>query len=324
MSILKPKRFSTITVIYWFLLMYIIAALVWWFISLLHQNEKMSGLLLNELRHDDPTYYNKASAIFDEKKRKTAQYIGEGLTFLILILIGAGFVFRATRRKLKLSQQQQNFMMAVTHELKTPIAVTRLNLETLQKRRFEEQQQQKLISVTLQEVNRLNSLCNNILLASQLDAGEYKISKNEVDISQLANRVSFDFTIRYPSREIVSEIEDSLSVTGEELLLEMLMSNLIENAAKYSPKNTSINVNLSSVENGIAFNVADRGPGIAISERAKIFDKFYRVGNEATRTAKGTGLGLYLCKQIAKDHNATIAVSDNSGGGSVFTVTFRK
>jgi len=323
MSILKPKKFSTITIIYWFLLMYIIAALIWWFISLQQQNERMSNLLLNELRHDDPAYYNKAAGILDEKKRKTAQYIGEGSTFLVLILIGAGFVFRATRRKLKLSLQQQNFMMAVTHELKTPIAVTRLNLETLQKRRFDEQQQQKLITVTLQEVNRLNSLCNNILLASQLDAGEYKISKNEVDISQLAKRVYFDFSTRYPAREIEAGIEDNFSVAGEELLLEMLMSNLIENAIKYSPKNTPVTISLFKSHNGLAFSVADKGQGIAVAERDKVFDKFYRVGNETTRTAKGTGLGLYLCKQIAKDHNATIAVDDNNGGGSIFTVTFK-
>ncbi|WP_457848411.1 histidine kinase dimerization/phospho-acceptor domain-containing protein, partial [Staphylococcus aureus] len=95
--------------------------------------------------------YQKILAIEEAKKRKTAQYVGEGVTFLALIIIGAVFVFRATRRQLKLSQQQQNFMMAVTHELKTPIAITQLNLETLQKRKLEEDKQQKLISNTLQE-----------------------------------------------------------------------------------------------------------------------------------------------------------------------------
>jgi signal transduction histidine kinase len=303
--------------------MYIIVALVWWFIALTQQNERMANLLLNELRHDDPSYYNKAAGILDAKNRKTAQYIGEGSTFLVLILVGAGFVFRATRRKLKLSLQQQNFMMAVTHELKTPIAVAQLNLETLQKYRLEEHKQQKLISVTLQEVNRLNSLCNNILLSSQLDAGEYKISRNEVDLSKLARNIYSDFSNRYPTREIIARMEEGLSITGEELLLEMLMSNLVENAIKYSPKNTPVEIHLFISESGLAFSVADKGPGIAVEERSKIFDKFYRVGNETTRTAKGTGLGLYLCRQIAKDHNASISVTDNNGEGSVFTVTFK-
>ena len=323
MSIFQTKRLATITIVYWFVLLYIIAALVYWFISLQHQNTRMSDLLLNELKHDDLGYYDHVAKIMDGRKRKTAQYIGEGTTFLALILIGAVFVYRATRRQLTLSLQQQNFMMAVTHELKTPIAVTRLNLETMQKRQLEVQQQQKLINITLQEVNRLNSLCNNILLASQLDAGEYKISRNEVNLSELVAVVGNDFTLRYPAREIMVKVEPNLHVTGEELLLEMLLSNLVENAIKYSPKTSAIQVYLLKEGGLIRLIVKDEGPGIAEAEREKIFGKFYRVGNETTRTAKGTGLGLFLSKQIAKDHNAIISVDSNGAKGAVFTVTFK-
>lgn len=323
MSIFKTKRLATITIVYWFVLLYIIAALVYWFISLQRQNMRMSDLLLNELKQEQPDYKERVGAILDGRRRKTAQYISEGSTFLALILIGAVFVYRATRRQITLSLQQQNFMMAVTHELKTPIAVTRLNLETMQKRRLEEQQQQKLINITLQEVNRLNSLCNNILLASQLDAGEYKISKNEVNLSELAKKVFNDFKIRNATRELTAEVLDDVFVTGEELLLEMLMTNLVENAIKYSPKNTAVNIALFKDAAGTHFIVKDEGPGIVEAERTKIFQKFYRVGNEATRTAKGTGLGLYLSKQIAKDHNAEISVKNNGEKGSVFTVTFK-
>jgi two-component system sensor histidine kinase CiaH len=322
MNVFKTKRLATITVVYWFVLFYIIAALVYWFISLQQQNNRMSALLLNELKHDEPGYDKKVQNILDSKRRKTGQYIGEGTTFLALILIGAVFVYRATRRHLTLSLQQQNFMMAVTHELKTPIAVTRLNLETLRKRRLDETKQQKLINITLQEVNRLNSLCNNILLASQLDAGEYKISKKEVNLSELLKRVFNDFRIRDASRELTATFEDGVYVTGEELLLEMLFTNIIENAIKYSPKNSPIEILLTKDTSGIHFIVKDQGPGIAEAERNNIFEKFYRVGNEATRTAKGTGLGLYLSRQIAIDHNAEIRVTDNVTKGTIFTVTF--
>jgi len=318
----KTKKLSTITVIYWSLLLYIIVELVWWYISLQQQNNKMTDLLLNELGHDEPHYYQKAAGILDVKKGKTAQYIGEGAIFLASIIFGAVYVYRIIRKRLTLSLQQQNFMMAVTHELKTPIAVARLNLETLQKRRFEEKQQQKLINITLEEVNRLNSLCNNILLASQLDAGEYKISKNEVNISKLAKRVYADFGSGNVTRKLSGNFQEDLYVNGEELLLEIMMSNLIENALKYSPKDSAADIILIKKNKSIRFIVKDEGPGIAEEERNKIFEKFYRVGNEATRTAKGTGLGLYLCKQIAKDHNADISVCNNDKKGSVFTVTF--
>jgi two-component system sensor histidine kinase CiaH len=322
MSIFKTRKLATITIVYWFVLLYIIAALVYWFISLQRQNKGMSDLLLNELKRDDPAYQMKAAEIINAKARKTAQYIGEGSTFLALIIIGAVFVYRATRRHLTLSLQQQNFMMAVTHELKTPIAVTRLNLETMLKRRLDEPKQQKLINITLQEVNRLNSLCNNILLASQLDAGEHKVSKNEINISELAKSVLNDFRSRYSSKEILGSIDEGLIVTGEELLLELLLSNLVENAIKYSPKNSPVHIALIKEERAILFIVKDHGPGIPEEEQSNIFQKFYRVGNEATRTAKGTGLGLYLSKQIAKDHNAEIAVKNNELKGSIFTVTF--
>ncbi len=320
----KTPRIRLIIIVYWFLLTYIVAALVWWFIALQKQNDKMATLLLNEVSNSTKDSPLRIIQIQNEKQRKTAQYIGEGFTFLALILIGAVFVYRATRRQLRLSMQQQNFMMAVTHELKTPIAVARLNIETLQKRKLEEDQRQKIIGITLQEVNRLNTLCNNILLASQLDAGNYKSIKGEVDLSSLATKVIRDFKQRYTDREISGNIEGDIIVMGEELLLELLMSNLIENAVKYSPKESPVQVSLVAKDGLIKLSVSDKGPGIAPQEKEKVFEKFYRIGNEETRTAKGTGLGLYLCRQIAKDHNAIITLKDNENKGSIFTVTFKK
>lgn len=143
MSIFSNKRLLLITIVYWFLLLYIIAALIFWFISLQTQNEKMTALLINELLPADPLHAKKAGEIYNAYHRKRAQYIGEGFTFLVVILIGAVYVYRASRRHFRLSQQQQNFMMTVTHELKTPIAVARLNLETLQKRTLSTEQQKK-------------------------------------------------------------------------------------------------------------------------------------------------------------------------------------
>ena len=323
MSRFKSSKLAVITLVYWVLLVYIVAALVWWFISLSKQNERMSLLLINELKHDDPSYIVKAEKILDSKKRKTTQYVGEGITFFALILVGAVFVYRATRRQIKLSQQQQNFMMAVTHEFKTPIAVTQLNLETLQKRKLEEPQRQKLITNTLQEANRLNTLCNNILLASQLDAGAYKVSLSELDMSNLVQSIVHEYTDRFPNRSIVNKITPEIYLMGEPLLLQMMINNLLDNALKYTPKDKQIIVNLSTQGNQVLLAVADQGPGIPKEERLKIFEKFYRIGNESTRTAKGSGLGLFLCKKIAEDHDAYIKVSDNQPEGSIFSVEFK-
>ncbi|MCY7420711.1 MAG: HAMP domain-containing histidine kinase [Chitinophagaceae bacterium] len=323
MSRFKSSKLVVITLVYWVLLVYVVAALVWWFISLNKQNERMALLLVNELQHDDPAYVVKTEKILDGRQRKTTQYLGEGVTFLALIMVGAVFVYRAARRQIKLSQQQQNFMMAVTHELKTPIAVTQLNLETLQKRKLEEPQRQKLISNTLQEANRLNTLCNNILLASQLDAGAYKVSMSELDMSSLVQSIVNEYKDRFPNRNIAHQITPEIDLVGEQLLLQMLMNNLLDNALKYTPKDKLITVTLTKNHNQVLLSVTDQGPGIPKEERLKIFEKFYRIGNESTRTAKGSGLGLFLCKKIADDHNADIKVTDNHLQGSIFTVEFK-
>lgn len=323
MSTLKPPKLAVVTFVYWFLLLYMIAALAWWFIALEKQNNLMTAIRIAELVKGDPQYLSKLNTIEEMSSRKTTQYIGEGITFLALILVGAVYVYRATRRQLKFSAQQQNFMMAITHELKTPIAVAQLNLETLQKRKLEEDKQQKLISNTLQEANRLNTLCNNILFTSQLDAGGYSVNFQELNLTDIVETSVDDCKSRFPERIITEAIEENRLMQGDPFLLQMLVNNLLENAMKYSPKNLPIHVSLSFVGNKTSLSIADLGQGIVESEKKKVFDKFYRSGNENTRKAQGTGLGLYLCKKIADTHNGYISVTDNQPNGSIFTVSFK-
>lgn len=323
MRTLKPPKLAVVTFVYWFLLLYMIAALAWWFIALEKQNSVMTAIRVSELFKDDPLYLEKLSSIQEMSNRKTAQYIGEGITFLALILVGAVYVYRATRRQLKFSAQQQNFMMAITHELKTPIAVAQLNLETLQKRKLEEDKQQKLIANTLQEANRLNTLCNNILFTSQLDAGGYSVNFQELNLTDIVETSVDDCKSRFPERIITETIEENRLMQGDPFLLQMLVNNLLENALKYSPKNMPIHVSLSLIGNKTSLSIADLGQGIADQEKKKVFDKFYRSGSENTRKAQGTGLGLYLCKKIAETHNGYISVTDNQPNGSIFTVLFK-
>ncbi len=319
----KTKKIRYIFLIYWFLLAYIVAALVWWFVALNRQNYQMSNYKLQELNPNHTGYNQQVSKIQQAQKRKTAQYLGEGITFFLLIAAGAVFVFRAVRRQLKFSQEQQNFMMALTHELKTPIAVTKLNLETLQKRKLEESQQQRLIQTTIQEANRLNSLCNNMLLSSQIEASGFKISTEEINFSELVNDCTQDFIVRYPHAKINTAITKEVFINGDQLLLQMAVNNLIDNAIKYSPKEAVITVFLLQQKNKIIVEVKDEGKGIANEEKKKVFEKFFRSGNEATKGAKGTGLGLYLTQKIIQQHNGNISVTDNTPTGSIFTITLQ-
>jgi signal transduction histidine kinase len=322
--VLPKHKLALATILYWFLLLYIIAALLFWYIRLQEQSRQMANYRLMELVADDPQYLNKIAQINEESIRKTHQYRGEGATFLFIILVGAVFVFRAVRRQFKVAQQQQNFMMAITHELKTPIAVAKLNLETIQKHKLDEEKRDKLIRMTLQETNRLNTLTNNILISSQLEGGGYKLVKEELDLSALVARLVRDFQQRFPDREWNCEMQENVQLNADPLLIQILINNLLDNAVKYSPRSAAIHVELQQHGSSVGLSVADQGPGIPDSEKLQIFKRFYRIGNESVRTTQGTGLGLYLCKKIVTDHRGSIQVSDNQPTGATFTVQIPK
>ena len=196
--------------------------------------------------------------IEDEKNRAHAKYIGEGVTFLLLSLVGAFFVYRSARKQISLQQQESNFMMAITHELKTPIAISKLNLETLQKHKLDEATHQKLIAMTLQETNRLNDLTNNILVSAQLEGGRYKRAEEELDLSALSNNCVDDFRRRFPEVRFNSNIQPELAIIGDSLLLEIMINNLLENAVKYSPKQSTIQISLAKTGREAMLTISDR------------------------------------------------------------------
>lgn len=317
----QQKKLTYITIVYWFLLLYMIAALVWWFISLNKQSAEMAALRVERLLPGSSEYQRAFNEASEFRKRKTTQYIGEGVTFFVIILVGAVFVYKATRKQLQLARQQQNFMMAVTHELKTPIAVTRLNLETLRLRKLDEKRQLQLVQAAIAETDRLNDLTNNILLASRMENESEKHFSEPFNLFQPVAEVIRQFEGRYPGRAIKAELPGECPVHGDPLMLKLVISNLLENAMKYTPASLPIEVKMEVNSRTIILRVADMGKGIPDNEKQKVFDKFYRMGNESTRGSKGTGLGLYLCKKIMQSHGGTIKIEDNKPEGAVFMVT---
>ena len=319
---IKFNKLKLVSLIYWVFLTYMIAAFIWWYVSLEKQNNEIAAIKFQSIQTSDPSLAAKTHAIQDFQLRKTKQFIGEGVTFLLLFLLGAIYVYRSLLKQLRYADQQQNFMMAVTHELKTPIAISHLNIETLLKRELDTAQQLKLLEATLKETKRLDHLSTNILLTAQLDMGQYEANKQLLNLSELVRQNIKSFQERYPSRICNTSVQDALEIQGEPLLIQLLINNLIDNANKYAPVTEPIYIYLQTHQNTIQFIIKDQGPGIADADKNKVFEKFYRVGAESTRTTKGSGLGLYLCKKIAEFHNATIQLTSNTPTGSIFTVSF--
>ncbi|MEO9022247.1 MAG: ATP-binding protein [Ginsengibacter sp.] len=315
----KVSSLRLVYLVYWVLLAYIIAALIFWFIALNNQNNELNYYKIQMIDVNDSDHAQKARDLEIQKNNKTTQYIGEGIIFLLLIMAGAMFVFRIIRRQLVQSQQQYNFMMAITHELKTPIAVTKLNLETMQIRKLDYDRQQKLIRSTIQEANRLNALCNNMLLLSQIDTGGYTLTKEKVDLSTLASDCAEDFMERFPDRNIEVSVEDETTLAGDKLLLQLAINNLLENAIKYSGKDDPIGIKVFLINKKVVLQVIDEGFGISSAEKGKVFEKYFR---GAQRQTKGTGLGLYLTREIVKQHHGDISMTNNVPHGCIFEVQF--
>ena len=313
------------TIAYTLLFFYVIAAILFWGYSLNKQSKIISKLEIEkiELQKINNTVINYQQAlknIEEKKKRRTKQYIGEGSTFLLIILLSAAIVYIAYYRQRKLSKLQENFMLSVTHELKTPIAGIKLNMQTLEKRKLEESIQAKLIKSSVIETDRLNDLCNNILIATQLENAKNVLYNEEILLNQLLIEIVDEFKNRFNYLQIELNLKTEKTIHGEHTLWKLLISNLIENARKYSPKEEKIIVELYVENNKTKIAVKDQGRGISDDDKSKIFQKFYRVGNENTRTTKGTGLGLFIVKKIVKLYKYDITVKNNKPKGSIFEV----
>jgi signal transduction histidine kinase len=253
-----------------------------------------------------------------------AMVMGEGSVFLFLLCTGAYFLHRSIRKEDKLQEQQQNFLLSVTHELKSPLAAIKLSLQTIVKRDLDKSRQTMLLTNSLKDIERLDDLVENMLLATKIENRSYSFPKEEFNLSELVIKITDRLQVHScGSAQMISTfIQPDVKVVGDPFALSSVVTNLIENAIKYSGPCAEVTVNLGK-EKGAAFlRVADKGPGIADDEKMLIFDKFYRVGDEKVRKAKGTGLGLFIVKEVLQNHDADISVKDNVPQGAIFEVTF--
>jgi signal transduction histidine kinase len=313
------------TSVHLLLLGYIIAALIFWEVSLQKQSavihEQQVAILSSQIdsARQPAVYIERLTELDHRFSLRTKQYIGEGATFLIVILIGAVVVYTSFSRRIIMSRQQNNFMLSVTHELKSPIAAMKLNLQTLEKHQLPEDKRKQLLERCIKESNRLNDLCNKILVASQIEGRIYKPAREKFDLSELVEDALNDYAMRYP-RPFNEEIETGCKILGDRMMIHIAVNNLLENAIKYTPADKPILVTLQSKQGDAILQVADQGSGIPDSEKRKVFNRFYRVGNEESRKSKGTGLGLYLTNKIVRQHKGRISVKDNDPSGSVFEI----
>ncbi|MEY5036034.1 MAG: hypothetical protein RLZZ110_1051 [Bacteroidota bacterium] len=254
---------------------------------------------------------------------KQNAWLGEGITVGLLTLIIIGLMYYFLDRMIRFNQQKANFMMAVTHELKTPIAAAKLAIQTVIRNK-NQANQERVLEISKQSMDRLSGLMERVLLATQFE--NRLPSKNEkwIHIHEIISQAIEEgqFSIGETLKNNLVESKDFL-IYCDAQMLKIVFINLFTNSIKYSEENC-VNVSVNSfVRDGVfGVTVTDQGIGIPSEERNRIFEKFYRVGDERTRSRQGSGLGLYLVKQILNLHKANIEVTANVPNGSKFNIVF--
>lgn len=287
------------------LLLYVILQAAWWLYSIY----QLSAEVINEGEKLD---------------RKTSMIIGEGAVFMLILIIGFFLTYRSLRKEVQVSAQQKNFLLAITHELKTPIASIKLYIQTLIKRELEENKQQDILKRCVKDADRLNGLVENILLATKIDDDSFPLTKENLNLSEMMESISLEL-LENSSRDVTLEffIQPNVIFKGDKDAFTSIITNLVSNALKYSPDKSTICCTLVQKESETALSISDEGAGVAREETDKIFEKFFRSGNEETRKQKGTGLGLYIVKKMVNQHEGLIQVKKNKPQGSIFVISFK-
>ena len=257
------------------------------------------------------------------KPDSLAMILGEGAVFIFIFIIGIYYMHKAIKGERKLHTQQKNFLLSVTHELKSPLASIKLYLETILKRDLDPAQQNSFLKNSLKDIERLDDLVENMLIATKIENQSYTFPKEQLNFSQLVNSVVERLQLHTCNSEVIKvSVQPFIFLHGDKFALTSVVTNLIENAVKYSPPCEEVKVTLKQKGDQIYFIVADLGIGINDQEKSRIFEKFYRVGSEETRKTKGTGLGLFIVKQVLDKHQALIKVRNNNPSGTIFEVIF--
>ena len=256
--------------------------------------------------------------------RKFYMILGEGGVFFVILFTGFLLTYRYFNKEIQVGNQQKNFLLSITHELKTPIASLKLYLQTLLKRSLNQSKQNEILNKSVKDADRLNALVENILLATKIDDNGIPLNPEKLNLSLMMEKVALDM-LESSGKTVDIEffIQPDVYFKGDRDAFYSILINLIGNALKYAPEESSMCVTLVQKSNDTALSISDEGPGIAASEVEKIFEKFYRSGNEETRSQKGTGLGLYIVKKLVEQHNGMIQVKPNVPKGSIFVASFR-
>jgi signal transduction histidine kinase len=255
-------------------------------------------------------------------------FVSEGGFFLAMLLLGATLIFRTLKREVGLMHQQSNFLAAVSHELKSPLASIRLYTETMQLREVPQQMRTKYLGIMRIDIDRLETLVGNLLAVARLDHGEQLARPQNIDVCRAVADIVSDMAEEMQARGTPVRTElwpQPLYAVLDAGILTTVLRNLLDNAAKYNQHNAPVLVRLTEHGAKLKLEVVDQGIGLEAKELKRIFQKFYRVGDEMVRQAEGSGLGLYLVHALWRQSGGQVwAFSPGVNLGTTVTLSLPK
>lgn len=251
--------------------------------------------------------------------KRVFMIIGEGTVFLSLLLFGLWKIKQSVKKEIQIARQQHHFMLSVTHELKTPIAATRLYLQTLQRHQLNPEKQEEILEKALDETKRLEQLVEQILTAARIERQSLSLHKEKIRLNAFL-KAQVDIQAKRFTIPIILETFPETEMITDPMVLSTILNNLIENAVKYAPTEKGVHILVSHSDHLMRIQVRDFGDGIEEQYQALLFKKFTRLENEETRKTKGTGLGLFIASECTKALGGTLNYKRPADGGSSFEI----
>ncbi len=254
--------------------------------------------------------------------KRIGMIMGEGLVFFLILIFGLWRIIRSIKKENELAKRQSNFLLSVTHELKTPLASTKLYLQTLLKRNFDDKKREELMQKTLLENQRLEEIVDAILISARIDNRTLEMHKEKINLNSEIDKIIKQFNLKIHKEVVVFNQKKKIEMESDLFMIRTIIMNLIENAIKYAGINEKIEILLDKLDSSIIIQVIDKGPGIPLGQEKLIFQKFIRLENEDTRSKKGTGLGLFIVKEFTDLCGGKIIYLPNKDKGSIFELSF--
>jgi len=335
MTLTKNKKRLKMPSFSYLLLVYIILAAGWWAILLSRLNQesheaqiKVYDLEAKLMAQENPgTQLHTQETLREVTKKFTRQrdmIYGETIFFLISIIAGVIIIYQAIRARIGLAKRQRNFILAVTHELKSPLTTIQMVLETFHRKSPNPEQQKLLTEGALVETNRLKQLVDNLLAVARTEEMREE-ADTEIDLHPLIDEIIVRYQSAYPKAHfsVIKNATDS-RIRIQQADLTQILNNLIENAIKYAGDDAGIILTTTSDDKNILLRVVDNGPGIPIEEKDNVFKLFYRIGTEENRNSTGTGIGLYIVALLMKKIKGQITIEQNVPRGAIFSLQFNR